>query len=547
MEERIYRPGEKIGPYEVLSHRATGAETVLYAAVNRSPDAERTHPVALKVCRYDARMMGRDAVARFNDRLAREHLLLERVWHRNVARVFERQSHEGLAFYALELLEGPTLGTWWVQERRSYRELMRVYRQLAGALAYVHRHGMVHRDLKPSNVFIEGPRRKPVDGVDWGDPSDFEDGDALPFLAHAKAQAVLIDFSVAQSLWAAPLTLPGMLVGTAEYLSPEYARAALERSEVAYRAEPHEDVYQMGVLLYLLLTGRHPVRTPAGQLWDLLEEIRDVTPPEPRVVNAQAPAALSALCMLCLSKRAAERPRDGADLLRRLVEALRQDADSLASPAPSPNGEGETPLVGGRAGGPEPKAPQSKATKEKGFVASARRQARVLLVAAFSLFCIALGIVGGLALGTVARASVNAPERANAPVVQEQLSATPPKTPADAPKVVAPAIVAGMPMPATPDPKWLKCPKDCGYGDLPSCTWRGHPQLRWVVGYLGTCWSTFENPLKGGDSSHPSKCSGANFYDPPSDAPPELLRRCFFPLRDDQGPPNTVEPHSPGR
>ena len=65
------------------------------------------------------------------------------------------------------------------------------------------------------------------------------------------------------------MTAPGVLVGALPYLSPEYARAVLDGSfqKDAHRAEPSEDVYQLGVLLYLMLTGRLPVKTSDQNRW----------------------------------------------------------------------------------------------------------------------------------------------------------------------------------------------------------------------------------------------------------------------------------------
>ena len=345
MEERIHPPGTRLGGYEIISHWATGAETALYVAKSLAPEDEERPPLALKMCRFDTRTLSREDVSRFNDRHAREFTLLSRMWNRNIVHAFEQRVHEGLVFFSLELLDGPTLGTWWVAERRSFLEMLRVYRQLAGAVAYAHGRGIVHRDLKPSNVRVMSPRVVPWNVAEWDAPDEPEAAEAARFLSHSRAQPVLVDFSVAQSVYAAPITLPGMLVGTAEYLSPEYARHALSRAETPYRASPSEDVYQMGLLLYLLLTGHHPVQRPAGQLWELFEEIRDVTPPAPREVNPEAPRALSALCEACLSKHANQRPADGVEFQVRLAKAMQDDAAALNAPAPLPGEFAETALA----------------------------------------------------------------------------------------------------------------------------------------------------------------------------------------------------------
>jgi len=148
MDERIYRPGEKINTYEVLRHLATGSETVLYVARNLDPEAEHRQPVVLKVCRFAPESMSQDEVERFNDRLEREYKLLLPLWHRNIVHVYGREFDGGLAFCVMELLDGVTLGTWWKQERRTFHELLLVYRQLVGALRYAHRRSL------PAGPFI---------------------------------------------------------------------------------------------------------------------------------------------------------------------------------------------------------------------------------------------------------------------------------------------------------------------------------------------------------------------------------------------------------
>ena len=524
MEERIHPPGTWLGGYEIISHRATGSETALYVARNLSPTAEHRGPVALKVCRFDPRTLSRDEVSRFNDRHAREYTLLSHLWNRNIVHVFEQRVHEGLAFFALELLEGPTLGTWWAAERRTFLEVMRVYRQLAGAVAYAHGRGIVHRDLKPSNVRIEGPRETPWDVVEWESPGGSEALEAERFLSHARAQPVLLDFSVAQSLFVAPVTLPGSLVGTAEYLSPEYARHALSREDTPYRATPSEDVYQLGVMLYLLLTGRHPVRTPAGQLWDLLEEIRDVTPPSPRGVNPQAPSALSALCEACLSKHPNQRPADGAELQARLARAMQEDAAALNAPAPMPGELGETTF--------EPRKGNARRRSEEQL-----RGARKLIRWRLGAIAMVLLSVG---LGAMTRWLKFAPEPSSPTVTREQTRGpeltNAPQTPAS-----TSTVLTGRPMPPSPEPSWMKCPKDCGFGSLKPCVLKGHPQFG-LVGYRGTCWRKGENRLWSPDPAQRKKCPSSFDYDPPPDAPEALQKLCFDPMQQDSGEPNAVEP-----
>ena len=520
MDERIYRPGERINTYEVLRHLATGTEAALYAARNLDPDAEHRHPVALKVCRFAPESMSQDEVERFNDRLEREYKLLLPLWHRNLVHVFGLEYEGGLAFCVMELLEGPTLGTWLSQERRTFQEAMLVYRQLVGALRYAHRRGRVHRDLKPSNVLVVPKRKRPRGVVDWDPPFDPGEEDAAPFLLQAKAQAVLVDFGTAHGLSSAPLTLPGALSGTAEYLTPEYARHVLAESDTPFRGTPMQDVYQLGLLLYQVLTGRHPVRTPAAQWMKLLHELAEQSPPDPREVNPDAPAALSSLAMACLAKHPNQRPRDAARLMERLIEAMRQDAAKLAQWAPQPGELPDTTVAQRSKGGVQ----RRKAERER---SATRRGQRNLGAGAFA------GVVLGSVVTLGAVAWSRATERR--PTHESERASVPTNVPP-----ASTAITTGLPMPRTPDPRWIKAAKDCGYGTLERCVWNG-AKLANVIGYRGAYWHTFKN--RAWKAEAPQKCMGsAALYDPPSDAPAELQPLCFAPL-EKSDLPNAVEPN----
>jgi serine/threonine protein kinase len=531
MDERILQPGERVGTYEVISHLAMGGLSAIYSAKDLDPESEEPEQlVALKVCRHDPATISREQHNLYNARLAREFHLLEPLWHRNVVRVFESQYHEGLAFYAMELLDGPTLGKWMADERRSFLELMLVYRQLVGALAYAHRAGVVHRDLKPTNIILVPPGRVPQGEVDWGHEVD-PDEEEVPFLRKVAVQPVLIDFGIAQSLGAAPITGPGTLVGTAEFVSPEYAAAVLGRKLApTYRAEPHEDVFQLGVLLYAMLTGRLPTRTSATQLLELLAEIRDVAPPHPRKVNPDAPPTLSDLALECLAKSGGHRPQDAAELARQFTAALREDAALLQQQAPvylAGAGTDLTENVEITANGyaPNPRPARARTT------ASGQR----MLVAGVSAFLVVfLGLVGVLALQ--AFSLVKLADRLGDAQAQEARPAGDGLATGIQPTGVS-AVLGGLPMPKEMRSEWLRCP-DCSYGSHPDCTIKGK-KVKLVVGYRGVCWYILTNTawiLEGRTT-----CSG-QWYDPPADAPEELKSLCFRPLQEDKLPPQSVDP-----
>jgi TolB-like protein/Tfp pilus assembly protein PilF len=191
---------------------------------------------------------------------------------------------EGLLYYTMPFVEGESLRTRLATEGElPVAEAVRVLRDVAQALAYAHRHGVVHRDVKPENILL-------------GD-----DG------------AVVADFGVAKALGAATerggLTATGVTLGTPSYMAPE---------QVA--ADPHADhrvdIYALGVLTYEMLASEPPFTGTSPQQVLAAHATRA---PEPVALRRPSvPAALAALVMRCLEKRPADRPQSAEEVLREL-------------------------------------------------------------------------------------------------------------------------------------------------------------------------------------------------------------------------------------
>ncbi len=132
VREPSLRPGQRLGPYEVLEWLGSGGMGAVYAA----HDTKLDRRIALKVLcvAHEAR-----AMARLN--------------HPNVATVFDAGAHDGVHWLAMELLPGGTLRRW-LREPRGVDEVLEVFAQIARGLAHAHAHGLVHRDFKPDNVLF---------------------------------------------------------------------------------------------------------------------------------------------------------------------------------------------------------------------------------------------------------------------------------------------------------------------------------------------------------------------------------------------------------
>jgi len=207
--------------------------------------------------------------------------------HPNIVEVFDFGEHEGLTYLVMEFIEGPTLAEMLATDGPLAGDRVRtILLQLAGALARAHENGIVHRDVKPANVIVS------LDGY-----------------------AKLMDFGIAKDVDAQTDTLPGAVLGTTHYVSPEQALGQVVTAR--------SDLYSLGVLGHELLTGAKPFDrgTPIATA---LAHVADPPPPLPPDV----PADLAEVIMACLAKVPEERPSSAAEVVRLLVD---KDEDATVS------------------------------------------------------------------------------------------------------------------------------------------------------------------------------------------------------------------------
>jgi eukaryotic-like serine/threonine-protein kinase len=232
----------------------------------------------------------------------RELAVLAHVRHPNVVRllghvVWPEEEPESLVLL-LEYVEGLPLYEWAKEHNPTARQVARVVLRLARALESLHRQGVLHRDLKGSNVLVR-----------------------------SNEEPVLVDFGSAE--WAgAPRIASSILAPCAlHYRSPESVRFLLRASHAPgeyYRYTVADDLYALGVILYVLLTDSHPFDGPEQTL---LAEIVGHMPKAPHEGSARMPRALSELCMCLLHKEPAARPASAAESCQGLEKAL-QGADA---------------------------------------------------------------------------------------------------------------------------------------------------------------------------------------------------------------------------
>jgi serine/threonine-protein kinase len=236
-------PGTVVGRYRLLGELGRGGMAVVYRAERIDSGFEQE--VALK------QILGSTESEVLVRRLEQERQILARASHPDMARLLDGGvDEEGRPYLVLELVDGVPIDLYCDRERLTVRQRLELFLRIAEAVAYAHRNLVVHRDIKPSNILVTGE-------------------------GHPK----LLDFGIARLLVGseaeASLTVAdhGLRPMTPAYASPEQVRS-----------EPVttlSDVYQLGLLLYLLLTGRTPYHRDSSRSPLKLARAISEEPPAP--------------------------------------------------------------------------------------------------------------------------------------------------------------------------------------------------------------------------------------------------------------------------
>jgi predicted Ser/Thr protein kinase len=284
-------PGTTVGGYVVEQILGHGGMGDVYLA----HDLAQPRLVALKVLPIDA-----THDVRRRDRLQLEGRVLQSLRHPNICSVYEIGEDAGRVFLAMEYVEGRTLHEVANHERLSTARVLEIGCLLAAALETARRAGIVHRDLKGSNVMI----------LPSGDVKVLDFG--LAKFAASSEQRLMNPVSRP--------TDPGLIFGTAEFMSPEQALGR----EVDHRS----DLFSLGVILYELLTGALPFKgeTRMELFWSILN-----TQPVPvSDLNPSVSPELSSLVSRLLEKDARGRPPTAARVLEELEEMRPRQAEDRA-------------------------------------------------------------------------------------------------------------------------------------------------------------------------------------------------------------------------
>src|SRR5262245_4495131 len=288
--------GARLGPYEVLAPLGAGG----MGEVWRARDTRLARDVAVKVLPAE--------VAADPSRLKRfekEARAASALNHPNIVTIYDIGSADSVAFIAMERVEGKTLRELLLAGGLSVKRMLPIAEQIAAGLAKAHEAGIVHRDLKPENVMVTKDGLVKI--LDFGLAKQAGTGVGSDEGSHLPTESG---------------TNPGVVMGTAGYMSPEQASGE--------RVDFRSDQFSLGAILYEMATGKRAFQKKTGV--DTLAAILNEDPPPIASVAPQTPASLRWLIERCLAKDPKERYASTEDLSRDLA-VLRDHVSEVSSPA----------------------------------------------------------------------------------------------------------------------------------------------------------------------------------------------------------------------
>jgi hypothetical protein len=284
--------GSRLGPYEILAPLGAGGMGEVYRGVDPRLDRE----VAIKVLPQEF-VEDKERVARFE----REAKLLAALNHPNIAAIYSFEVFPGVpgspARHVLvqELLEGETLRSALSGGKLSQKKANDYALQIAHGLAAAHEKGIVHRDLKPDNLFVTNDGRVKI--LDFG----------LAKLTHAEGGREATGLPTASAG-----TEPGVVMGTAGYMSPEQVKGK--------PADARSDIFSFGAILYEMLSGRRAFHgeSPAETMSAILRE----EPPDLSATKLRVPPGLERIVRHAIEKNPEQRFHSAHDVAFALETAM---------------------------------------------------------------------------------------------------------------------------------------------------------------------------------------------------------------------------------
>lgn len=290
--------------YRILGVIAKGGMGMVYDAIHIG----LRRRVAIKTLRVQY-AHSKTAIARFHNEAA----VAGRFGHPNIVEVYDLGVlDDGTPYLVMERLEGETITERLARERpMPIPVALDVAVQVLSALIVTHAEGILHRDLKPDNICLVGGERGPltVKVLDFGVAEGFNTGTSMPPLLQPTGGGA------------------AHVAGTPAFMAPEQAQGVRD-------LDARADLYSVGMLLYVMLTGQLPFKAPTPQA--LLAEIQRVKLIRPRMLRPEVPHALDVITMRALALDRDERFPSAASMLDALEQVQIEAALGAAAPAEPP-------------------------------------------------------------------------------------------------------------------------------------------------------------------------------------------------------------------
>jgi len=307
------------GRYEVREHIATGG----MASVFKTWDHRVERFVAIKILRsLDKNDL--KTVERFR----REARAAASLVHSNAVTIFDFFEESGQYYLVMEYIHGPTLKQLIGQRRQLHpHETLEIASQVCAVLQIAHNRGFIHRDIKPQNIMLASSGASINNSVGAGN-----------------LLVKLTDFGIVRVAEEAGLTNSGIVLGTADYLSPEQARGE--------KLLASSDLYSLGVVMFEMLTGRPPFSGPTAV--SIAMQHASTLPPSMQQVNPNItiPVSVEQIVMKALEKEPEDRFLSSSEMrhalrycVQELYRPVQTPASSAAAAAVSPGFAIQPPLT----------------------------------------------------------------------------------------------------------------------------------------------------------------------------------------------------------
>ena len=297
--------GQTLGKYEIIESVGSGGMAEVYRALQQPLERE----VAIKVLHPHL-----TANEDIQNRFFREAKAIASLRHPHIIQIYDYDVKGDTYFMAMEFLRGKSLEDYITQIYEAsvqvppipVSDALKITSDIAGALDYSHKHGMVHRDVKPANI-----------------------------MRTAEGNVILTDFGIATMLNATRITRDGSTSGTPAYMSPEQA--------LGQQGDHRSDIYSLGAVLYELVTGQQPFESDT--LYGLIMKQVNEPPPPPTTINPTLSPLIERIIEKAMAKDPELRYQTAADFAADIDHVAQATQGNTANFSPVSNSTFQPTLI----------------------------------------------------------------------------------------------------------------------------------------------------------------------------------------------------------